>query len=454
MSAEKRNAIERIVETFEMGTALPEDLNLNAPEIQAFIETMPEFRRNAFIAMAQNPDTRKISVKFNQCLSEYYRTLITARETGKKIVYIPFNFIPEIFHAMDMVPVCAEVLTTMALSLEEGIYEYLDLAVERGLPDSMCSTQRGVIGLFEAGLIDKPDLIINGALGSCDPNSKAYEYMSEKFQIPSLSIDIPFYHDERALDYYTKGFKNVVKGLEEISGKKLDPDRLREVVDYTNQASELFFEINELKKNVPNPVPGYYNLQHTGIKFMMVGTPEAVEFYQRALDVSRERLEKERQVLPEERIRVFFMYTGFFFDHSIFAWLEEKMGATYLMDVLSCFDFNPIIDTTSVESMLRGLAEEMFNLPMTRQLKGAWDMPSNWLYDVLYYAKTYRADCCIFSGHLACKQAWGAYRLVADEVRKQLGIPSLRLEGDGWDSRITPMSSIKEQLEEFFATLE
>ena len=82
MSAEKRNAIERIVETFEMGTALPEDLNLNAPEIQAFIETMPEFRRNAFIAMAQNPDTSRISAKFNQCLSAYYRTLITARETG------------------------------------------------------------------------------------------------------------------------------------------------------------------------------------------------------------------------------------------------------------------------------------------------------------------------------------------------------------------------------------
>jgi benzoyl-CoA reductase/2-hydroxyglutaryl-CoA dehydratase subunit BcrC/BadD/HgdB len=454
MSVEKRNAIERIVEAFEMGAALPEDLNINAPEIQALMETMPEFRRGAFTAMAQNSDTRRISVKFNQCLSEYYRNLITARETGKKIVYIPFNFIPEIFHAMDMVPVCAEVLTTMALSLEEGIYEYLDLAVERGLPDSMCSTQRGVIGLFEAGLIDKPDLIINGALGSCDPNSKAYEYMSERFQIPSLSIDIPFYHDERALDYYTKGFKNVITGLEEISGKKLDPDRLREVVDYTNQASELFFEINELKKNVPNPVPGYYNLQHTGIKFMMVGTPEAVEFYQTALDVSRERLEGGKHVLPEEKIRVFFMYTGFFFDHTIFAWLEEKMGATYLMDVLSCFDFNPIIDTTSLESMLRGLAEEMFNLPMTRQLKGAWNMPSSWLYDVLYYAKTYKADCCIFSGHLACKQAWGAYRLVADEVRKQLGISSLRLEGDGWDARITPMSSIKEQLEEFFATLD
>jgi benzoyl-CoA reductase/2-hydroxyglutaryl-CoA dehydratase subunit BcrC/BadD/HgdB len=454
MSTEKRNAIQRIVEAFEMGAALPEELDPNAPEIKAFAETLTEHRRGAFFAMAQNADTRKISVKFNKVQGEYYRKLVTAKDTGRKVAYVPFNFIPEIFHALDMVPVCAEVLTTMAQFLDEGIHEYLDLAIERGLPDTMCSTQRGVIGLLEAGIIDKPDIIINGALGSCDPNSKAYEYMSEKFDIPSLTIDIPFYHDERALDYYTKGFKNVVTGLEEVAGKKLDPDRLREVVDYTNQASELFFEINELKKNVPNPVPGYYNLQHTGTKFMMVGTPEAVEFYQTALDVSKERLKQGKHALPEEKIRVFFVYTGFYFDYSLFAWFEEEMGASYLMDVLSCFDFNPIIDTTSVESMLRGLAEEMFNLPMTRQLKGSWNMPANWLFDILYYAKTYQADCCVFSGHLACKQAWGVYRLIADEVKKQLGIPSLRLEGDGWDARITPMSSIKEQLKEFFATLE
>ena len=80
-------------------------------------------------------------------------------------------------------------------------------------------------------------------------------------------------------------------------------------------------------------------------------------------------------------------------------------------------------------------------------------MPTNWLDDTLFYAKTYNADCCIFSGHLACKQAWGAFKLVSDVVKKELGLPVLRLEGDGWDGRITSMSTIKDQLEEFFATL-
>ncbi|MBW1710872.1 MAG: 2-hydroxyacyl-CoA dehydratase [Deltaproteobacteria bacterium] len=453
MGTENNSALERIVTNFEMASSLPSDLDLESPAMKAVIDAMPEARRGTFLAMYQDPDVRETSVVFNRSSGNYWRSLLTARDEGKKIVFVPFNFAPEIFHALNMVPVCVEVLTTMAQNLEEGVAEYLDLAVERGLPDTMCSTQRGVIGLFEAGILEKPDLLINGALGSCDPNSKAFEYMAEKFDIPALYLDIPYYHDKRALDYYARGFKNAIKAIEEMTGHKLDPDRLREVVDYTNRATELFFEINELKRNVPNPVPNYYNMQHIGTKFMMVGKPEAVEFYEKALEVSKDRLKKGKHVLPEEKIRVLFIYTFFYFDTSIYSWFQEEMGVSYLMDVLSAFDFNPHIDTSSVDTMLYGLAEEMFNLPMTRQLAGSWDMDSNWLWDSLYYAKTYKADCCVFSGHLACKQAWGVYRLVSDSIKKELGIPCLRLEGDGWDSRITPLAVIREQLEEFFETV-
>jgi hypothetical protein len=123
------------------------------------------------------------------------------------------------------------------------------------------------------------------------------------------------------------------------------------------------------------------------------------------------------------------------------------------MDLLVSYDFNPIIDTTNKDTMLAGLAKGMLNLPMTRQLKGSWDMPANWLHDLLYYVDTYKADCLVFTGHAACKQVWGIYRVVAEEIKKQLGVPCLRLEGDGWDSRVSPMKVIKEQMSEFFETL-
>ena len=453
MTTQQRNALERMVETFQQGAMIPEDMDLDSPEMQAMLEFMPENRRNTFLAMAKDPDVRKMSNVFNDGLGRYWDNVNTAKERGKKVVFVPFNFAPEICFAMDLIPVCVEVLNTMALTLEEGLEPYLDLAVERGLPDTMCSAQRGIVGLMEAGILDKPDLLINGALGGCDPNSKIFEYMSEKFDIPALYLDLPYYHDDRALDYYAKGFKRIVSVLEEMTGHKLDPDRLREVVDNTNKATELFMEINELKRHVPNPVPNYYNMQHTGTKLMLAGTPDAISYYQAALDICKDRLKQGKHVHPEEKIRIFFMYTGYYFDNDIYSWFQEEMGVSYVMDVLNAFDFNPYVDTSSTDSMLKGLAEVMLNLPMTRQLKGSWDMPGNWLQDVLYYAETYKADCMVFTGHTACKQAWGVYRLVADEAKRRLGIPSLRLEGDGWDARITPMSVIKEHFEDFFATL-
>jgi hypothetical protein len=453
MTEQRENALARMVNTFKMTSALPEDLDLESPQMKAVLDSMTEARRNNFLAMAKDPGIRKMSNANNTVMAKYWDTVYTAQDRGKKVAFIPFNCSPEIFHAMDIVPVGVEVLNTFGMTLEEGLNGYLDLAVERGLPDTMCSAQRGVVGMLEAGVLDKPDLLINGALGGCDPNSKIFEYMSEKFEIPILYLDVPYYHDQRSIDYYTNGYKQLVGVLEELSGNKLDEGRLRETCELTNQATEIIGEISEMKRHVPNPVPNYYNSNHLAQKLMMVGTPDAVDFYKVALDVCKDRLNKGLHVLPEERIRFMMMYTSIYFDQGIHYWFQEEMGVSYLMDLLICYDFHSLIDTTNKDTMLSGLAEGMLNLPMTRQLKGSWDMPANWLYDLLYYVDTYKADCLVFTGHMACKQVWGIYRLVADEIKKQLGVPSLRLEGDGWDSRVTSIDVIKEQLSDFFETL-
>ena len=453
MPEARRNALERMVETFQMTSTLPEELDVESPPVKALLATLTESQRNNFLAMAKDPGVRRMSVVSNAAMARYWNEVLHARERGKKIAFIPFNCSPEIFHALDIVPVGVEVLNSFAMVLEEGIHEYLDLAVERGLPDTMCSAQRGVVGMLEAGVIEKPDFLINGAAGSCDPNSKIFEYISEKWDIPALYLDVPYSHDRRAIDYYTEGYREVVAALQELSGNKLDQDRLREVCQLTNQCTEIIMEINDMKRQVPNPVPNYYNLNHLAQKLMLVGTPDALAFYRKALEVCEERMRNGLHVLPEERIRLIMMYTGIYFDQGLHYWFQEEMGVSYLMDLLVFYDFNPIIDTTNTDTMLSGLAEGMLNLPMTRQLKGSWDMPANWLEDLLLYVERYKADCLAFTGHAACKQVWGVYRIVADEVRRQLGVPSLRLEGDGWDSRVSSLDVIKEQFTDFFETL-
>ena len=53
MPEERRNALERMVETFNMTSNLPEDLDIESPPIQAMLATLDESQRNNFLAMAR-----------------------------------------------------------------------------------------------------------------------------------------------------------------------------------------------------------------------------------------------------------------------------------------------------------------------------------------------------------------------------------------------------------------
>ena len=86
MTTEQRNALERMVETFEQGSMVPMDLDLDSPEMKAILDMMDESRRNTFLAMAKDPDIRKMSNVFNSGLSKYWQSVLAAKDQGKKVV--------------------------------------------------------------------------------------------------------------------------------------------------------------------------------------------------------------------------------------------------------------------------------------------------------------------------------------------------------------------------------
>jgi len=267
MESEQKMVVERLAEASQRGASIPDDIDLENPMIKGLLEKMPEDRRKIFEFMAANNAVRRMNAVQARNMSGYWDEILHAKDNGKKVAWVPFNFSPRIFHALGILPVCVEMLDSMLMGLEEGIEPYLDLAVERGLPDTLCSAQRGVVGLFEAGVIEPPDLLLNGALGGCDPNTKIFEYMAEKWDIPILFLDVPFYHDQRSHNYYAEEFKEVVNAVTEMTGTKLDEDRLREVCELSNKAREIALEVNDIKRNVPNPVPNVYNGQWISIRW-------------------------------------------------------------------------------------------------------------------------------------------------------------------------------------------
>jgi len=385
----------------------------------------------------------------------YFKIMQEGLKGKRKVVVHPFNFPPEILHAMDIAPIIIELLSTLASIAPEkypdNVFKYLDYSYETGLPGTLCAGQLGGAGALLYGDWPKPDLILSAAPGFCDVNSKILEYTARTLDVPLLHVDMSAYHDERAIAYYRQSFRDVISRLEEFTGNKLDPEKLRKTVENTNRVIELYNEISGLQSAVPSPIPNLYAFLNVGMKFTVGGRPEAIPVYEAVLNSAKKKMKKGEGALPNEKIRCLMIYTSIYFDEKFNDWLEEN-GVALIMDILSYFPLTPA-DTTSTDTMIDGLAEMALNFPMARQMKGPLDGPGGWAEDMVFLAKKYKADCCIFSGNPACKRAHGSLRLLSDRLKEEVGIPTLNLEADSWDRRITSMPAIKEKILDFLEAI-
>ena len=116
------------------------------------------------------------------------------------------------------------------------------------------------------------------------------------------------------------------------------------------------------------------------------------------------------------------------------------------MDLFGYYAAEALIDTSTPESMLDGIARKSLRvMPMSRQFKGPID---NYIDDYLLLCADYQADFGVFAGHVACKHGHGGIGLFR-EASREAGIPLLFFEFDMFDPRVTPIETIQENISHF-----
>lgn len=438
--------IDRAYEAFSIIDYLPDDLS--DAELEGVLHVLPgDLKRTMEAFLARR--IRKTSILFLKRMNDWLKNAHRTKQEGGKVILVPFNFPPEAVYIFEGAwPVTSEVLSTLGVLALEGQGErYWDYAMGLGLPDSSCSANMIEVGSVLTSEDFTPDAIISDCFGSCDINSKTHEFLARYMDIPLLFLEKPVDNTERGVNQYYKYFFKLMEEMEEFLGQKLDEDRMREVIGKANAASELYWELWDLHKFRPCPVPNIFSLMTYGTRFTQWGTQSGVDILQSMVDVAKQRLEKREYPAEEEVARSLWTYTSYYYDMAgLFNWMEES-GITHLGDGLDLV-FPSVIDLTSRETMLRGVAEIARNMPMTRQM-GASSMSVQWLEDITWASRELDADCCIYCGHHSCKQTWSGASVVRSELMKREKIPTLILQGDSWIKRMTPMSALQEYIEEF-----
>lgn len=373
-------------------------------------------------------------------------------DAGKPACYHYFPISVEIMLALDVVPICYEVVCGLNSALyTEGCEEGIDRIEADGYPGHLCCTQKGTAGYLLKGVVPKPDILIKSAT-PCDASNMLYEWTAHKFDVPFVILETPYYRNERGLKYMLGEIKRMVEKLEKLTGNTLDEDRLREYCNYSNKAMDYILKIQELKKKIPCPDTGWHRPADT-IFMTQIGTPNCARYFETLYEDVKARADKGEGVIPEgkKERRVAYGYTWEAYDLPLFDWLEDEHGATYITDTLTYFPPDVgFVDTTNMETMLEGIAWRVMQMPMGRQSMGFSDI---WINDFVYIVKSFKADAFVLAGHMACKHFWALNKLLSDKVREETGVRSLRFEMDMFDKRFTPPPELRRIMGEFFTTL-
>ncbi len=380
-------------------------------------------------------------------IAKWLGGVICAVDEGKPILYHGFTSFTEIMVALDIQTLCCEAWDIVGVQVDQDhVIKSVDAAHEAGIPPELCSFDKAIIGSIIREVIPPPAMIV-ASLMPCQNSVIAYQAIGQLTGAPLWVTDTPYDMDEDgAMEYWLRQYKGVISFLEEHSGKKMDYDRLKEVVEESNRCVEYWLDAVELQKLKPSPRSGTISVG-TQAGITSFGTPEGTAAVKGVLDEIKGRVARGETEVPDEKVRVIWFQLPVFWDNTLLSWMAE-MGAVVPFVLFDDYRVEPV-DTSTPESMLRGMAKRAVETPMGRVGRGGYDLV---IEDVLYAVEEFKGDCVIFASHPSCKWMSGGFGLMRDTCRER-GIPVLMYDVDLVDRRITSAEESRTRIEQFLTTV-
>ncbi len=371
-----------------------------------------------------------------------------AYDKGEPVNWHSFCAFPEVFHAMGIPSIMGEGVGAMTCSLPDKSNErYIDIAQEHLIADHVCSSQKIPLGAALCGELPPPTTICH-PLQPCDSTIVTYAAIAEHLGVPHFGLDIPTWKDERAVQYVAGEIERMVAFLEEHTGKKLEYERLRQVMEYSRIAHEYSLKVNELTKMVPCPLPRMLAAPLMG----GAGTPECAEYYQKLYEMGKARADKGVGNFAGEKLRLAWFSTWLAWDPQLFTWLEQEFGAVLVNTMLGTDTTHPINteEMSSERKIYEYLAYKVLNAPMSRE---CWGTLEHWLDYAIPACRDWKVDAAILTLHLGCKNMWAVSKILKDRLADEAGVPTLAVEADFCDGRVFSSDGIRAQIKDFINTM-
>ncbi len=402
-----------------------------------------------------NPDPSK--PKSNILLYELERDFraeqIEAYKTGKPIGIA--NLGP-LTRAMGMVPWDAVMAADRTHG--EAARKYFDTIRKEGMPEHTCDRCSILIPMVLDGDFPKPDLVTTSNW-ECIPIFLSYVIVAQLLNIPLFNIDRHFMNykgvmDDEQLRYVTEQIEELIDfAKKKVPGCTFDEDYLIELQEYDRQYLQHFQTLWKLKAAVPCPLSGRESFREIRLADMYPDPKKAVEYMRLYVEEVGERVEKGMGAAKQpERLRLLWSVAGPFYADP-FTWLEERgvsIPAAEMTVYNGWFSGREAIWGDPWKGRkLTPLEEE------ARQFDYVWGrLGDQWVATHIHSCRDLKLDGIIYFQQWGCPASNNMGKVVADVAEKELGIPTLLIEGRMLESSVYDEKDFYTKLSDFIEIAE
>ncbi len=381
--------------------------------------------------------------------SQYYEEIRHAHELGKKIVYVNVFSPAELFYAMDIIPVYPE-NHSVFLQARKMTEEVTKFSEAEGYLRNICSYALCDIGSTYSGIspvggLPKPDLLYTSNC-QCGTMTKWFEVLSRHYDVPLYLLDVPLPgnkgFDPNADEYVKKQMEELVTFLEGMTGRSLDRDRLKRILQVSGETCGYWKDILDSAAHIPSPLTVFDQFIAMAPIVSQRGLPIALDFYKKLKSEIDERVRFKIGAITGERYRLYWDNLPIWPELRWLSDLLASFGACLAATIYTLPWGNLAVDP---ERPLESWAAQYlvyFDWHLERRVKL-----------ILEFKEKYSLNGFIYHSNRSCKMLSLAAQEIKKAVAEATGIPGLVFDADHGDPRFYSLDQIRHHLEIYFEML-
>jgi len=416
-------------------------------------------------ALSQAGNTRTAS---RALMDNWWKQLGEADATAQPVANtFVMGSLAEVLNTFD-IPMSFPEIAALQTAVKGKAMDYLLAAEDLGYSPDICGYVKVDIGLHATGRdhplgkYPKPGMVV--ASNMCNTYIKWAEVWERQYGCPVFVLDLPGWRGTGfEYDSSSETFRNDVKYVEgqirdlislsaEVSGKKFDIDKLREILGNVNRMSELYQSILAMNKNKPAPFNALTEgINYMGIANILRGLPEGVEFMETVLAELEERVAHGVGALTDERYRLLLVGTACYTNFRDFVGMFERWDGVFVASEYMSYAGGGIDRGLhyDLSRPIESLAEQIL-ITSQPSMSGIF-FSHEWQAKM---AEEYDVDGICYHGVKSCRTTAAGLPDAREWLLNNADVPGLFIQSDLVDSRLWAEAQMRNRIDAFFESLQ